>query len=350
MVALATLASLALLWLGRDVARPLSNASRIFEAVAYPVLILVMLWVVWALQIKRSVSARATRVLLTVFTVYYVIEMSVGHLTYEGDLYPRVYEAQYWKVLVLAVTWVLVSKFRTGLVVSVSLTGLTVAVQLLSLYSASKGGAVYPPFAAVLSSQLKLIGAVGLVMMLSFTKEQWRHSDREMQRMRHLAHTDPLTDAWNRRRLNDAYREAIEEGRVPLTVILFDIDSFKEINDTFGHDAGDRALVATANLVQTVLRKGDSFGRWGGEEFLVLCPSTSLTQGMLVAERLRELISSHKFEGIGMITASFGVAEYRAGESVEELVARADEVLYVAKSRGKNCVVGATCGSRAVLG
>lgn len=164
---------------------------------------------------------------------------------------------------------------------------------------------------------------------------------REAQAMRRLAHIDPLTEVSNRRRLDAALADAIKQGRTPLTVIMFDIDSFKEINDAHGHSIGDRVLVATASIVQRVVRKVDSFGRWGGEEFLVLCPSTDLEMGWHIAERLREAISSHEYDHVGMITASFGVAEYQEGESPEDLLARADNVLYLAKARGKNRVEAA---------
>lgn len=161
---------------------------------------------------------------------------------------------------------------------------------------------------------------------------------REAQTMRRLAHTDPLTEISNRRRIDSALIDAIEQGHTPLTIIMFDIDSFKDINDSHGHSVGDSVLVRTAEIVQDVVRSTDSFGRWGGEEFVVLCPSTDLARGWQMAERLRMAISSHVFGAVGNITASFGVAEYQPGESPDDLLARADNVLYLAKMRGKNRV------------
>jgi diguanylate cyclase (GGDEF)-like protein len=120
-------------------------------------------------------------------------------------------------------------------------------------------------------------------------------------------------------------------------VILLDIDRFKEINDKYGHAKGDRVLKATADLLRKTIRNADSAGRWGGEEFLVVCPETDLAGAGALAEKLRMAFADTQFpEGIHR-TASFGVAVFQ-GEGVEELVGRADDALYAAKEAGRNRV------------
>lgn len=156
-----------------------------------------------------------------------------------------------------------------------------------------------------------------------------------------LAHTDFVTGVPNRRHLYTVLEweisEAPEEGRV-LAVIMFDLDHFKSVNDDFGHDAGDRVLEGVAQLVSANLRAPDQLSRWGGEEFLVLAPGADLEDGRTTAQRLRKLVEVTSFDGPGSVTASFGVAAFREGDSPESLLKRADEALYRAKAAGRNRV------------
>ncbi len=161
-----------------------------------------------------------------------------------------------------------------------------------------------------------------------------------------MATTDPLTGVLNRRAFSDqAQREVSRAFRYhrSLTVILLDLDHFKEINDTYGHLYGDKVLVRTAELINTCLRSIDSHSRHGGEEFLVLLPETTEDEALLLAERLRETLESASLEtenGTIHITASFGVASWKAGEhSVQAAINRADKALYKAKQLGRNRVV-----------
>lgn len=120
---------------------------------------------------------------------------------------------------------------------------------------------------------------------------------------------------------------------------MLDLDHFKEINDRFGHDAGDATLRGVAALLSLHARSADILGRWGGEEFVLVLPELPLSDAAEVAERLREIVARHPFEGVGGATASFGVAEYVPGESVSQLVTRVDTALYKAKASGRNCVI-----------
>ncbi len=152
---------------------------------------------------------------------------------------------------------------------------------------------------------------------------------------------DPLTGTYNRlafRTLYPRYHEQAQQGGTPLAVMLLDIDNFKHINDRFGHNTGDVVLKEVSSVLQQGIRRTDLLVRWGGEEFLILLPDTSLPEALHLAERLRGHIHQHTFPVAQPVTASFGVAELRTGESQETFIHRCDEALYLAKQRGKNRV------------
>lgn len=153
-------------------------------------------------------------------------------------------------------------------------------------------------------------------------------------RLRKLATTDGLTQAFNRSMFEEiigSEMDRAERLKHPLSVIIFDIDRFKTVNDSFGHLTGDHVLRTLATLAMEHIRDADYLVRWGGEEFLVVSPGTGMASAAMMAERLRQVMSEHAFEYIGAVTASFGVAEYREGESRDSLVLRADSAMYNAK-------------------
>ncbi len=157
------------------------------------------------------------------------------------------------------------------------------------------------------------------------------------------ASTDALTGIANRAGLSDVLRRELHRvGRYEtmLSVIMFDIDRFKAINDTYGHQAGDAVLVALTRLVSDLVRDVDTFGRFGGEEFLIVAPMIEDGEGEHMAERLRSAIEAARFPAAGTVTCSFGVAQWRPDDTVESLIGRADAALYRAKATGRNRVVG----------
>lgn len=163
---------------------------------------------------------------------------------------------------------------------------------------------------------------------------------RAEARLKSLADRDPLTNAYNRRwlfeQLERETRRASRYDRA-LSLLMFDIDHFKRVNDRYGHDVGDKVLKAIAEVIQRSLRKSDTLSRYGGEEFVVLAPEADLKQAKAIAEKLRLAIGSHSFRGVGRLTCSFGVCEFR-GDNPDGLVKRADAALYKAKQRGRNRV------------
>ncbi|MBW3637177.1 MAG: GGDEF domain-containing protein [Armatimonadetes bacterium] len=161
-----------------------------------------------------------------------------------------------------------------------------------------------------------------------------------------MATFDPLTGIWNRAAIEKSGNHAFEQAKrsgAPLSVLLGDIDYFKSINDTLGHEGGDRALRLVVDTLQNFLRAGDIMGRYGGEEFLFIAPNTNALDALQLAERLRLAISQTPLENTGgamSLTVSFGVAQLDEADSdLHALIRRADIALYRAKEQGRNRVV-----------
>lgn len=158
-----------------------------------------------------------------------------------------------------------------------------------------------------------------------------------------LAFVDELTKADSRLKFSISINDMIETSRrfeSCFVLILFDVDNFKKINDTYGHDYGDIVLKSIAKNVKEQIRKSDIFARWGGEEFVLLLPSTAQEDGVKFAEKIRKNIEEIRFEKISKVTCSFGVVSYAKGDDEESMIKRADKLLYKAKNAGRNCVKG----------
>ena len=175
-----------------------------------------------------------------------------------------------------------------------------------------------------------------------------RELEKEKLRFQELSETDPLTRIFNRRKLENALAEYVKLAfryNRPLSIIMFDIDHFKEINDSYGHQVGDNVLFELANLVKINLRETDLLARFGGEEFMILMPETNLGYAKAKSESLRKLIGENTFKFIYRLTCSFGVIEYGEKDNrgntrdiIGSLVGRVDNALYKAKENGRNRV------------
>jgi diguanylate cyclase (GGDEF)-like protein len=159
--------------------------------------------------------------------------------------------------------------------------------------------------------------------------------------IRKLALTDSLTNAYNRRYFTQMLEREIEYAKrtgLTFSIIMVDLDHFKNVNDRFGHAAGDLVLKSLVNMIKQRIRKTDCIARWGGEEFLILLPNTPVDKGAYLAEELRKRLSRMIIPKVGHVTASFGVTAYCEGDTIDTLVMRADSMMYKAKSFGRNCV------------
>jgi diguanylate cyclase (GGDEF)-like protein len=166
--------------------------------------------------------------------------------------------------------------------------------------------------------------------------------------MRRLAITDDLTGVCNRRHFLERLQNEIDRARrytLPFSLLFIDIDNFKELNDSFGHQLGDRMLTELGSILKHWARSSDLVARYGGEEFVVLLPMTDKARGLIAAERLRARIERHTFYRRKKLTVSVGVAAFPGdGDSVERLLGCVDEALYMAKNTGRNrsCAFGET--------
>lgn len=165
----------------------------------------------------------------------------------------------------------------------------------------------------------------------------------ELEQLRELVHTDPMTGVFNRRGLDTVYqREAARADRNEnvLCAVVIDLDNFKHINDTHGHQFGDEVLIQFAKTARKTLRPSDVVARFGGEEFVILLPDTPTESAIWVMQRLQNNFSKVNFKGAGTqpvnITFSGGLAMRRLQENQNSLIKRADEALYLAKASGKN--------------
>lgn len=167
-----------------------------------------------------------------------------------------------------------------------------------------------------------------------------RSLNLESKHYEELAKTDALTGLPNRVGIRDVLHQGLRDWRdegSPFSFIVIDLDNFKHINDTYGHDIGDKILTNAAHLMASRIRRTDALARWGGEEFVLVCPDTTIEQALLVAENLRaELEHSLNYQD-NVITASFGVASMTE-PNLDNLFKRADTALYKAKNRGRNRV------------
>jgi len=167
------------------------------------------------------------------------------------------------------------------------------------------------------------------------------NDDRMQAKIKRLSEEDYLTKLYNRRKTHETIESEIVRSKrynSPFSLILLDIDDFKNINDSYGHNIGDGVLVRFSSIIRQTIRETDIAGRWGGEEFLVICPETTVDGASSLAEKLRSSIENSVFKGTAKITTSIGVTGTHHGDSVNRIINRADKALYSAKQAGKNRV------------
>jgi len=178
-------------------------------------------------------------------------------------------------------------------------------------------------------------------MTLVLTQRDVTEQMEKEAQLKRLATTDMLTGLVNRSQFDAVLKSEVSRQHRyarPLSLIMLDLDFFKQINDSHGHDVGDQVLESLAGLLKRNLRKADCCARWGGEEFMLLAPETSLEQAVRLAEKIRGAIKHTDFPIQGSVTASFGVVEVHSPESVKSVMKRVDNALYLAKEKGRDRV------------
>lgn len=200
-----------------------------------------------------------------------------------------------------------------------------------------KNGELYHEYKAIASIRDK---HSNISHFVSTGKDVTEHMLIE-EKLEKLSETDRLTGLANRLKFDESLLSSIDRAKrykAGLSVIMFDIDHFKKINDTYGHLCGDDVLKIIAKIGKESIRKSDFIARWGGEEFIILQPDIPANEAQTLAERLRQAIESHNFEKAGRITASFGVTHFKEDDTDESFIKRVDDALYLAKENGKNRV------------
>ncbi|MCX7820159.1 MAG: GGDEF domain-containing protein [Brevinematales bacterium] len=190
---------------------------------------------------------------------------------------------------------------------------------------------------SVISISIILI-LIFVFLNISLSKEL----KKTIEIVRMLSMTDELTKIFNRKKINQSITEEINRAKrynEIFSIIMFDIDHFKKINDTFGHDIGDEVLKNITRIVGAQLRITDIFGRWGGEEFIIISPKTQKEEAVHLAERIRQTVEQFSFPVVKNVSCSLGVTEWTKEDDEKTLLKRVDEALYEAKESGRNRVI-----------
>jgi diguanylate cyclase (GGDEF)-like protein len=300
------------------------------------VMLAVITFILWHMTKNQRLPRKGEFIGYGVITANASFEFLLGLVT-KNDLTAVLLNVGIW-LLVLYGFAFFVFESRRGLYVAltVSVTSFLFCLPIVFLRDMASPSEIY--------TMLKFYCANFFVIIFGYAAALWRENYERVRGdaavAEQLALTDSLTNIYNRRGLELlSEKEATRSERYgrDLSMILFDLDNFKIINDTYGHAAGDEVLKKVSDIAQAHLRKGDELGRWGGEEFMVVCSETDVKQAERVAERLRLAIANGSWNGLN-VTASFGVASRQTGELLGSLYERADAALYKAKRAGKNCV------------
>ncbi|UQN08413.1 diguanylate cyclase [Deinococcus sp. QL22] len=246
----------------------------------------------------------------------------------------------YWLPLTYVVAF-LVFRSHVAIATSVGIFAALTMITLLYLLDGSAlTGAQQAHSALLVQVLLMHLTLISFFVLFGVLQRGYIGALAEAQSEARAGYLDSLTGVPNRRQLTLWLSERTRSTGTSeaLSIILFDLDRFKHINDTHGHDYGDEVLRRTTQAVGTSLRRGTLFGRWGGEEFLVILPGTATAEAQGVAERLRQAVAAMQYDRPIHMTVSLGVAQAQLGERPETLLKRADDALYAAKHAGRNQV------------
>lgn len=200
-----------------------------------------------------------------------------------------------------------------------------------AVYEAKVGEATY-------ELHISYVREVDLIRIYVLDITQRKRAEAEIHL---LATTDSLTGIANRREFSAILAREVDRAKrygTPMSLAMYDLDYFKRVNDTFGHDVGDYVLQTVTGLVKENIRANDVVARWGGEEFMVLMPQSDVQAARNASEKLRLAIAAHHFDKVGSLTASFGVAAFEPQDDLNSLLKRVDDALYRAKEQGRNRV------------
>lgn len=337
-ILLVGLAGASLAWLANEVNGTISPFTRAVFLVTVAFLAL-QVWLIRGRRVRIELVDN-----MIYFFVSAIVLCVLGYATYglpPSDLREISLLSLFLWVPLVYVFVFLAYERMAALLRSSLLYALILALSLPHAFATWDSDAPFESFNAV--GQLYISSAAIIAVLFSFTRmrDRLREAQVVADHLATLAQTDALTEVSNRRHIESLLELEMERASrygSHLSFIAFDLDNFKQINDTLGHDAGDAVLIEVARLIEPHLRASDRLGRWGGEEFVILTTGTPVESAWQLAERIRTTLENHAFEPGVRLSASFGVATYRPGESASMLVKRSDVALYRAKTRGKNRV------------
>lgn len=315
-----------------------------FIRFAFPPMAVFCLWCVVALWREKTPIRRTERVTFAAVSTFALLHLihSLSTTSDIAGLREAADVTTFPTLVVLYVIAYLIFETGDGLKASLLLYAASLALVMAGAFAS---GLAHLSGSEVswLAQTYAFMGAViALLYATSYAKSQLSRERALTEAMSELALTDQLTGIANRRRLYASLQREIETSKRydhSLSLILFDLDHFKLINDAHGHDQGDEVLREVVQSIEPFLRKADHLGRWGGEEFIILTPETDLEQASSLAERLRLAVSEIDLDSASEVTASFGIARHDPeDETPESFIKRADEALYNAKAAGRNRV------------
>jgi diguanylate cyclase len=347
---------------------PIEAAKRKIFLLATPVGILSML-VVWGIGLKQNDISFSNIIILPLLAILFLILVvllwrHIIHLrTFELIIYALVLtyalcefvsivisiiltngsfspNFTLWLPFVYILSFLILNTNR-ALLLSALFFLTTLIFGLASYMRFLLNGLAFPNISLLVQVYFASVFYITVLYLVARLKEGYISERAVADAMSKLAMTDSLTQVGNRRLLTQLLREEVsraERHNLPLSILLFDLDWFKGINDSFGHNTGDEVLQEVAQQLRQSIRISDPFGRWGGDEFLCLATNTDGEKAVELAERLRDTLQQHHFSTVDKVTASFGVTTYRKGDSPETLIRRADLGLYKAKAGGRNRV------------
>jgi diguanylate cyclase (GGDEF)-like protein len=334
---LAGCVALALIW----VMEATRGELAAWDQWAYPALLVVLAGCASLLTWAPGHADKARVIAVSAFNLYPLV--ALFNLLFATDVPPGPYQlvtTLYWLPMAYGTAFIFLS-MRSALMLSASLYVATFGVILWHLGPGRPPH--WPAYLTPLMSNLAVAQVVYVIVLLSVSRlrADYYRNQAKMEAMRQVASTDPLTGLLNRRAMSDhlaAAHSLVQRGSQTMSVILLDVDHFKQINDRGGHALGDQVLVQLATCLQDGLRTSDRLGRWGGEEFIVMAPATDRSSACELAERIRHAVAELAWPQGHRVTLSLGVAQCRRDDSVDALIQRADHALYAAKAAGRNRV------------
>ncbi|WP_407569967.1 GGDEF domain-containing protein [Deinococcus altitudinis] len=317
--ALACAAALATQW--RDVDS--------LDRVALPLLAGVLLFMTGVLAFNLLSVMIATRVSFLATTVYFLAGLDHQFFWFVPH-HQMLSESSYWFAVMYATAFI---AFRAGRAIQVcaAIFAASLLICLIHLWTLKADGLLTYRMVA---SVVQFLISSAVLVLAQFAVGRLR---QQLDQVRAAAYLDVLTGLPNRRYAEQQLEQMVKTGR-GFSMVMFDIDHFKQVNDTYGHQAGDLVLRETGRVVGKHLHGQQFMARWGGEEFVLVLPGLHKQGGKALAETARQDLYQHVFDQVGGLTASFGVAEWTSGDDLNAVMRRADAALYGAKRQGRNGV------------